>query len=206
MSGARALRAASVVFAACQSLAWAAAGPVEVVQKLNSGLEDVLREAAQLSYGDRYERLSPILTEAFDFDLMAQQAIGQPWNELSPADQRRWVEAFRDLTAATYAARFNRYTGQRFETIGPEEQAAHDTSIVRSRVVDPAAENVDLTYRLRQNGGEWKVIDVYLKGSVSEVALRRSEYSSVLKRDGFEGLLAAVSRKITELAASPTPA
>lgn len=175
-------------------------GSVEVVAALNQGLEEVLRQAAELDYRGRYERLDPILAAAFDFDFMARQALGRQWDDLGAEDQRRWVAAFRDLTNATYAGRFNRFSGQRFETL-EESAAAHETVIVRSRVIDPAGEDVDLTYRLRQDGEQWKVIDVYLKGTVSEVALRRSEYASVLRREGFEALLAAVHRRVAALSA-----
>lgn len=178
--------------------AFADRSSVDVVRTLNAGLEGVLRDAGELGYDERYQRLAPVLAAAFDFEFMARQALGRQWDDLDPADQRRWVEAFRDLTNATYASRFDRFTGQRFETLD-ESPAPHDTVTVRSRVIDPAGENVDLTYRLRRTNGRWGVIDVYLKGSVSEVALRRSEYASVLRREGFEALLAAVHRRITAL-------
>lgn len=197
---ARTLAAACVVLAAAPSLVRAEDGPVEVVQKLNAGMEGVLRQAAQLDYRARYERLTPVLDDAYDFPFMARQAVGKDWDDLKPEDQQRWTAAFRNLTNATYAGRLNRYSGQKFETLGQEE-AAHDTVTVRSQVIDPGAENVDLTYRLKNTDGRWRVIDVYLKGSVSEVALRRSEYAAVLKRDGFEALLAAVNAKIATIAA-----
>jgi len=180
-------------------LARADSGPVEVAKKLNAGLEGVLRDSAKLDYQARFQRLAPLLGEVFDFQFMASQAVGKQWDDLSSEDRQRWVEAFRDLTDATYASRFNHYSGQTFDILG-EEEAGHDTVVVRSHVVDPGGENVDLSYRMRQIDGRWKVIDVYLKGSVSEIALRRSEYATVLKRDGFEALLAAVKQKVAELA------
>lgn len=191
---------ACVLVAAVQALAWADSAPVEVVRKLNAGLEGVLRDSAQLDYKARYDRIAPLIAEAYDLDFMAKQALGKEWEKLSPEDQRRWVQAFGDLSNATFAGRLNHFSGQKFETLG-EEEAAHDTVVVKSRVIDPTAENVDLTYRLRETDGKWKVIDVYLKGSVSEVALRRSEYASVLQHDGFEALMTAVHKKMDALAA-----
>jgi phospholipid transport system substrate-binding protein len=200
MNRSRAVPVVCVLLAVCQSLAWADSGPVETVKKLNAGLEGVLRDSAQLDYKARYDRIAPVIREAYDLDFMARQALGKESEALAPADQARWVAAFTDLTNATYAGRLDHWSGQTFETLG-EEAAAHDTMVVRTRVVDPGAENVDLNYRLRETDGRWRVIDVYLKGSVSEVALRRSEYSSVLKHEGFEALLAAVNKKIADLAA-----
>jgi phospholipid transport system substrate-binding protein len=62
-----------------------------------------------------------------------------------------------------------------------------------------------LSYRLGKKPEGWKVIDVYYNGTVSELALRRADYSSVLKRDGFDALIARVNAKIAELRAGGTP-
>ena len=177
------------------------AGAVAVVTSLNAGLEGVLRESAKLSYKERYDKLDPILAESFDLEFMARQAVGRQWDELSPEDQKRWVSAFRQLTAATYASRLTNYNGQKFETQPGAESAPHETVTVRSKVIEPGQDDIELTYRMHQIDGRWKVIDVYLKGSVSEIALRRSEYSSVLKRDGFPALMDAVEKRVAALAA-----
>jgi phospholipid transport system substrate-binding protein len=175
---------------------------VQAVRNLNKGLQEVLLAANELDYAARYQRLAPLLSEAFDFQFMARQAIGQEWEKLTPEQQRAWTETFRDLSTATYANRFDRANGQSFETLGAEP-APHDTVLVHSRVLEPGKEAVDLSYRLRQSGGRWQVIDVLLKGKVSELALRRSEYSAVLKREGFDALLSAARRKMDQLATGP---
>src|SRR5436190_11288997 len=140
----RATPLACVLVAACQVIAWADSAPVEVIKKLNAGLEGVLRESAQLDYKARYDRIAPLLAAAYDVEFMAKQAVGKEWDALSPEDQRRWVTAFADLSNATYAGRMNHWSGQSFEILG-EEAAAHDTVVVKTRVIDPAAQTVDLT-------------------------------------------------------------
>jgi phospholipid transport system substrate-binding protein len=70
--------------------------------------------------------------------------------------------------------------------------------LVRTRLVQPADENVELNYRLRQTPTGWKIVDIYLSGTVSELALRRAEYGSVLERDGFDKLVADLETKITD--------
>src|SRR5689334_6307903 len=112
---------ACVLVAAVQTLAWAASAPVEVVKKLNAGLEGVPRDSAQLDYKARYDRIAPLIAEAYDLDFMAKQSLGKEWDKLSPADQARWVQAFGDLSNATFAGRLNHFAGQKFETLGEEE-------------------------------------------------------------------------------------
>ncbi len=77
--------------------------------------------------------------------------------------------------------------------------------MVLTKLVQPSDDDVELNYRLRETDAGWRVIDCYMNGTVSEVALRRSEYGAVLRRDGFDALLAAINTKSDELASSPAP-
>lgn len=178
----------------------AESAPAGVVNALDAALLDVLRNADALGYQGRFRKLSPVLNQAFDLDFMAEKSIGRHWKTLAPADRARWRDVFAQFTTATYAANFDRFTGQSFELLG-EEPAANDTVMVRTRVIDPGAENIDLTYRLHEVDGRWKIIDVYLKGTVSELAMRRSDYSSVLEREGLDALIASMRERIAGLSA-----
>jgi phospholipid transport system substrate-binding protein len=163
--------------------------PAQVVDRLHDALLAVLKESAELGYEQRFARLAPVVDATFDLPFMAEKAVGRQWRTLAPADRTRWLECFARFTAANYAGRFVGYTGQTFETLGGEP-GANETTIVRTRLLNPSDKNVDLNYR------------IYLDGTVSELALRRTEYSSVLKRDGFEKLVALLDAKVADLAAA----
>src|SRR6185436_15723180 len=137
----------------------------------------------------------------FDVDEMARQSLGgQNWKAASEDAKKRYLETFERFMVANYAGRFDGYSGQSFETLG-EVPGPRDTVIVKSRLIDPTDKNIDLNYRMHQAGGSWKVIDVYLNGSVSELALRRSEFVSIVKRQNLDALLVALDEKIAKLAA-----
>jgi len=174
--------------------------PRDVVGTLNGALLDVLKHAEALGYRGRFDRLKPVMQDTFDLPFMAEKSLGLRWKALGDADRTRWIAVFGDFTVASYAANFDHYTGQSFEVLG-EEPAASGTRLVRTRVVVPGADSVDFAYRLRPTGDRWAIVDVYLKGTVSELALRRSDYASALEREGFDGLLATMHRKIADLAA-----
>lgn len=173
---------------------------VAVVSRLHSGILDVLREAEALGYQGRLNRISPTVDQTFDLRFMAEKVIGRHWKTLTDEQRARWAKLFGDMTKANYAGRLDHYSGQSFEVLG-HEPAANETMVVRTKLLDPGGENVDLIYRLHSVDGGWKIVDIYLKGTVSELALRRSEYASVLKRDGFDALLVSVNQKIVGLAA-----
>ncbi len=181
-------------------VAAAATGPSGVVITLNGVLLDVLKQADKLGYQGRYDRLRPVMTDVFDLDFMAEKSLGRHWEGLGEEDRKRWTAIFRDFTIANYAANFDKYSGQSFELLG-EEPSGKETILVKTRVVNPGGENVDLSYRLRPSKESWKIVDVYLKGTVSELALRRSDYSSLIERESFDALVTSLRSKITDLAA-----
>jgi phospholipid transport system substrate-binding protein len=183
------------------ALAWAESPPAtQVIERLNAALLDTLKDAEKLGYEGRVAKLTPAVGAAFDVEFMAEKSIGRHWKSLSDADKTRWIALFKEFTAANYAGNLKKFSGQRFEISG-EEPSQNDTTTVRSVIVDPGSENTEMNYRMHQTPAGPKVIDIYLKGTVSELALRRSDYTSVLERDGFEGLVTTIRGKISDLAA-----
>jgi phospholipid transport system substrate-binding protein len=115
----------------------------------------------------------------------------------SAYDQAKLVQAFRDMTIATYAGRFDGYSGEKFE-VAPEPADATGGKVVQTKLVQGNGEPIQLNYLVRDQGQGWHIIDVFLKGTVSELATRRSEYTSVLRRDGPGGLLKLMTQKAAE--------
>jgi phospholipid transport system substrate-binding protein len=191
-----------VVVAAAMVAATAAAEsePVRVVRQLDDALVAVLRDAGTLGYRGRFDRLAPVVAAAYDVPFMAEKSLGQGWKSLSDAQRQEWIGLSREFSVANYAANFDRWSGQSIALLG-EEPGASDTVIVRTRIVDPKADPVELSYRLRRTDAGWKIVDVYLKGTVSELALRRADYTSVLARDGFPALAGLMRTRIADLAA-----
>ena len=171
-----------------------------MVGALNATLLDVMKHGDALGYQGRFDRLKPVMQDTFDLAFMAERSLALRWKGLSETERAQWIAVFCDFTIANYAANFDRYTGQTFELVG-EEAAASGTRLVRTRVVTPGTGKVDFAYRLRAVGDRWAIVDVYLKGTVSELALRRSEYASALERQSFDALLATMRGKIADLAA-----
>ena len=172
--------------------------PANVVETLHVALLGVMKNAEELGYPGRCERLAPVLQELYDIPFMAEKSVGRYWKTTSEGERQHLLETFTEFMTANYAGNFDGYSGQSFETLG-EEQSTHGTMLVRTRLVEPDGEATQLNYRLRPVDGEWKIIDVYLNGTVSELALRRSEYSSLIQREGFDSLLVALNQKITNL-------
>lgn len=176
------------------------------IERLDAAYLDVMKNAVKLGYAGRFEKFEPVLSKIFDFAAMARLSVGGRWKDFTPAQQAKLTETFGKLSVATHAGRFIGYSGERFEIVG-EEPSTQGTVLVRTRVVIPGKEAVQLDYRLHAGQEEgWRIIDVFMNGTVSELALRRSEYSAVLDRDGFDGLITALDGKIADFATKPAAA
>jgi phospholipid transport system substrate-binding protein len=176
----------------------AAADPAairEPVERLYAGLLDVMKRADALGFEGRYRTLEPLIGSSYDLPFMAELILGRQWRDLSPEQQKLWLETFTRLTVSTYADRFDAFSGERFE-VGAVENGTQGTSVVRTKILRSDGEPVSLDYRMRPASGGWRIIDVFLNGTVSELALRRSEYGALMRRDGFDALIEAVKQKI----------
>ena len=161
-------------------------------------LLSVMKEGPSLGFKGRYDRLNPTVRNAFDLPLMTRLMVGPQWTSLTPAQQQQLVSAFSDFSAATYASRFDDYSGERFQ-VDPKPTPSSGGVIVHTKLVKSDGDPVDIDYLLRESSGVWRIVDVYLSGTVSELATRRSEFSSVLRRGGPEALVDVLQQKTAEL-------
>lgn len=170
-----------------------------VIEQFYDTLLAVMKQAKQLAFDQRYARLAPAITQAFNLPLMTRIAVGPDWTQLSADQQQRLQTAFSRYTISVYANRFDGYDGEHFE-VTPTTQANANGVIVKSRLIKANGEPVALDYLMRQDAsGLWQVIDVYLSGTVSELAARRSEFVSVLQRNGAEGLVQLIEQRTAAL-------
>ena len=191
--------AVAVLLAAAAVPADPEAGPTQSVDALHAALLDVMKNAVELGYEGRAAKLTPVIPRHFDVAFMAEKSVGPYWKRATDAERQLFLEAFLRFMVANYAGQFDGWTGQSFETLG-EEPARMDTRIVRTRLLDPTDEDVELNYRMHKTSEGWKIIDVYLDGTVSELALRRSEFSGIVKRENFAALITALDAKVAKLA------
>ncbi len=164
------------------------------VASFYAALDASMKAGDTLDFEARRKQLAPVVSKTFDLPLMAAKALGRHWRAMSATDQKRWIEAFSGLTVKTYAEQFDENTGLIFE-LGAVQAAPGGTALVRTQLVRANDAPVAIDYRLRPVAGGWRVMDIFLNGTVSELALRRSEYTSVLERDGFEKLVTTLQTR-----------
>jgi len=171
--------------------------PRAVVEKFHVTLLDAMQKAKTLGYQGRYGLLKPAVDATFDLPAMAEVAAGPPWRNLTDEQKKQFVDVFKRYTYATYASRFDGYDGERFETTG-EQPGRNSTVLVNTQLVRPKDEPIALNYLMHQTEEGPRVIDVFLKGAFSELATKRSEYATVIQREGFPALISRLEAKIAD--------
>ncbi len=176
-----------------------AESPRDKITRLSIVLLDVMKNADSLGFKGRQAKLRPVMTETYDFAFMARIAVGAYWKILERRDRERLIDAFKRMSIATYAARFDGYSGERFEIVS-DEKSVRDTILVKTRLIKSDGSPVALNYLTRAKGGDdWRIIDVFLDARFSELARMRADYTAVIKRQGFEQLIEAIEAKIAAM-------
>lgn len=171
----------------------ASASSGDTVQSLYDALLSTMKNGQTLGQRGRFTQLEPVVRRSFDIASMARLAVGPSWASLSEVQRRQMSASFERYMSATYADRFDSYAGQKLVVTG--EQPAPSGVMVRSQIVKADGEPVEVDYMMRRASDGWLISDIYLDGTISEVATRRSEFAAILRKDGIDGLIAALNRK-----------
>ena len=171
-------------------------GATEVVEKFHSMLLAVMKNGDKIGYQGRYDQLAPVIKSSFDIPFISRTVLGKHWESLDNEQRSRFVEAFTQLSIATYAANFDRYSGEHFKMIS-EKEVEGGRIRVQSRLIKSDGGQVQLDYLLHRTGGQWRIVNIIAEG-VSDLALKRADYSAFLKSKGFEALLKKLIEKTSQ--------
>jgi phospholipid transport system substrate-binding protein len=169
----------------------------DTVKGLYDALLSTMKNGQMLGQSGRFSQVDPVIRRSFDIASMARLSIGPSWTGLSDVQHQQVTDSFGRYITAIYADRFDSYAGQKLEVTG--EQPAPSGSMVRSQIIKANGEPVKVDYLMRRNGDTWLISDIYLDGAISEVATRRSEFATILKNGGIDGLIAALNSKTDAL-------
>ena len=165
------------------------------IQSYYQQLLPTLQQAGRLSVRERDRRFTPAVSSAFDFATMTRLATGPAWSSFSGAQQAAVREAFTRFLIADYASEVTGYSGESFVVdprTSPESRGGGE--IVKTKLIQPGGRTVTINYLVR--GG--RVIDVYLNGTVSDLATRRDEFAAILAGGGGADALVRKLRERTE--------
>ena len=184
-------------------LAWRPVDAAPSVESARALIEEVSAEVLTIlsdqSRGNRqkFDDLIVLLEEPIDLDLVARLILGRYWRTTDDGQRQQYLQLFREYALANLASKLHLYRGQSFEVTGAKVVSDQD-ALVTSRILSDGEPPLQVDWRLRQRSdGGLVTIDLIVEG-VSLIVTLRSEFASVIERQGFDGLLAELRTRIAQ--------
>jgi phospholipid transport system substrate-binding protein len=172
---------------------------VTPIRTLCDSLLNAMRAGRTTPFAQRFATLSPVIERTFDLPAILQLSVGPSWAGLSPDQQATLLTAFRRYTIANYVNSFDNYTGQRFEVSADAKALPNGEQLVQTRIIPASGDSHELDYVMRREGAAWKAVDVLADGSISRVAVQRSDFRRLVLRGGAQALIESLNQKTSDL-------
>ena len=168
------------------------------IESFDAAVIKTLQAGKAAGAAGRAKVVGPAVEQTFDLSYMARVAVGPDWTKMSADDQASLQKAYARYAVANWAKNFDNYNGQKLQLDGPVVDRGAD-KLVKTKLTGPGSSSVSLDYRMRQDGGSWKVIDVYYNGGISQLATQRSDFASTLSSGGAKALIAKLDAQTDKL-------
>ncbi len=165
-----------------------------LIENLNKTLISVMKDAETLGYSGRYARLKPVVEGTYDFALITRYSVGRIWKTFTDEQRAKLIKRFRVLSISTYAARFDGYSGEKL-SVTSSKPLRRGRLLVRTELLKSDGEIIHLDYVLSKKTGQWRAINVIANG-VSDLSLKRAQYTYILKKKSFASLIKKLDKKI----------
>ncbi len=172
-----------------------AAAPIAA---LNRGLIAGMRAGKATPFPQRFATLAPLVEGAFDIPGILQASVGPRWSALPPAQQSQLLDVFRRFTVASYVANFDSFNGETLEVLPVSRNVGAD-QVVATQIVPSGGAPTRIDYVMRRTPAGWRAVDVLLNGSISRVAVQRSDFRSLLGSGDAGPLIQSLQRKTADL-------
>ncbi|QPK63457.1 ABC transporter substrate-binding protein [Methylomonas sp. LL1] len=181
------------------SLSWAEETSArQVVDEFQNQLIDVMKQGKELGFQGRYDKLDAAVKKSHDLPKIARIVVGKQWEELTAEQQNKLEAVFSQLSVSAYAHNFKSFSGESFSFVS-EEETGRGGVVVHTNLKIPGEKDVKFDYMMKKKDDSWQIINIIADG-VSDLALKRSDYTSVLNREGFDALIAKINEKIESYA------
>jgi phospholipid transport system substrate-binding protein len=171
------------------------AGPAtDVVKAKQATLFDLLKQSTP----DSQKKIDVIFDEMLDYTALIQSSMGDEWAKRTDAEKAEFTDVYKKLVRNAYQKNLKKILNFSVDYLG--EDAADGAVIVKtkSKPTDPRDEPVEINFKMaQQKGGKFQVTDIVTEGQ-SLTASYRSQFTKIIKKDGFPALLQKMKDKLAK--------
>jgi phospholipid transport system substrate-binding protein len=181
------------------SLATAAESATDVLKARDVQIRKTLPASGELTTAER-SKLQDAVMKIVDTEAMAKASLGKTWESESKAEQKRFMKVFDSRLRQAITQEVDFFNSSQID-YQAEKQVADGTEVPTQMTVKGDATEVD--YVLKQISGGWRIVDIVIDG-VSTTQNYRSSFGKVIAKEGWDGLIARLSKgKAEKTAAEP---
>ena len=156
----------------------------QVIQSVSSQLQTKLQDKAfTQNFAQVAQFVNGVIYPHTDFDKIAPLVLGKHWKTATPEEQQRFKQEFQTLLVRTYSRAFIEYNDWSMRFLPLETASDATKTMVKTNVLQPHKQAVEVNYRMVLNNGEWKVYDIMIDG-VSLVTNYRSTFNDEIQTKG----------------------
>jgi phospholipid transport system substrate-binding protein len=171
--------------------------PDAMIKRVSEEVLDIIRKDKEVQSGD-VKKLAELIDSKvlpnFNFDRMTALAVGRDWRTANATQKARLAAEFKMLLVRTYSNALRSYSNQRIDFKPFRMKPGETDVLVRSEVIQPGSQPVQIDYWLELVDGQWKAYDVVVAG-ISLVTNYRGQFSREIRDGGIDGLIASLASK-----------
>ncbi len=150
-------------------------------------------QAIQATAPPRRAALQELIRGGFDLDLTSQLVLGKFWGRATPEQRTEFKHLFAQYLLNAYARQLDAYRIETLAVVACNRVGENDFLVRTSIVRD--GDTAEAVWRVRARGGAYRIIDVLIDG-ISLTLTQRSEFASVIGREGLDGMLAVLRERV----------
>ena len=158
--------------------------PQQVIQSVSEQIQHKLQDKIFTQDFSQVTRfVNEVINPHTDFDKIAPLVLGKHWKTATTGEQERFKHEFQTLLVRTYSRAFVEYDDWTLRFMPLEMSNEATKVIVKTQVLQPGIQPVDVNYRMFLSNGHWKVYDIMIEG-VSLVTNYRSSFNEDIQKKG----------------------
>lgn len=190
------LASLAVAASLCQTpaLASGADDASKYVEKIGTQALSTITNTS-FSKSQKQSRLDKMFADNVDIAWVARFVMGRYWRQATDAQKNKYLKAYQTFLIKHYTSRFTDYTSGSFTITGVREDGESEYTVGMELVGEKKNEPpVLVDYRVRKEGGGFKIFDIIVEG-VSLITTQRSEFASVISDHSIDYLIAQLEKK-----------
>ena len=161
--------------------------PMMTVNFLHEGLKKI-----SSNNNSDLKNVLKVINRTYDAEKMLKMIIGAGWKTQENEKKKELIMVFKKYISKNYLKRFSKINDVSFSN-EKKEKISSDFFLVRSNLIIKQ-EKISIDYLLHLKDNTWKIFDVLLDGSVSEVATKKSEFRIYIKEKKIDELIEALKK------------